>query len=277
MRSLARISLCIFTLLGASAALAAEPPQRLRDQAVVTVRGVKETWQLVWGDKPVPVCGADDVVSSITCPCSGFAYGEAGHLSLVRRHGGEEIQRMSLGPLFENAEHPFVDYKTGDAGIKDAAYLNRRPLVLDDLRREEAGDSTLAAEIARRPQSKVIRPADYDHDGGATEFLLQVGTEPCGKHQFVAVGVSKDNPNLHALVSARKPDEPLVLPLQVWEALRKQQGPATVSTWDCGDHGAENRTEMVVSAIAGQIHVRERRFSCPENGSAEKLIEETDQ
>ena len=57
---------------------ASSPGEWLREQQSVTVGGVAESWQLVWEGRPKPICGPQDVEMAITCPCTGFAYGEMG-------------------------------------------------------------------------------------------------------------------------------------------------------------------------------------------------------
>ena len=118
--------------------------------------------------------------------------------------------------------------------------------------------------------------ADYDRNGAASEFLLQVGTQPCGKHQFAAIGIASDG-RLRALSSAAKPDAPLMMPLGAWQALAKGAGPSVVPTLTCGDHGSESRIELVVSAAKGSIWVKNLEYSCPAKGKREKLIEEVKQ
>ena len=51
---------------------------------------------------------------------------------------------------------------------------------------------------------------DYDRDGRATEFVLQVDAGPCGHDTSLVVGISRDTPRLHAFGTAESPDEPLV-------------------------------------------------------------------
>ena len=115
-----------------------------------------------------------------------------------------------------------------------------------------------------------------DRDGNATEFLIQVGTLPCGKLQFAAVGVSADEPHLHALTTVEKPDTPLIMPLNAWQALLKRPGPSTVQIWDCGDHGSDIRSELVVSANDGEMHAKQRDFSCTNDSPSAKPTTETD-
>lgn len=225
------------------------PQQYVRESHAVTVRGVREIWQLVWEEKPKSVCEPEDVSSSTTCPCSGFAYGEYGDLALVRLRNGVEVERMQLGPLF-GSEYP--------ADKLGKAILQRWPVLLDDLPRDDRGDPKLLADIKARRQPTIMRPADYDRDQFATEFLLQVATVPCGKHQYVAVGISAKEPHLHALRSIANPNEPLIMPRSAWEALLEHPGPTAVTTWPCGDHGSDQRSEMVVSARKGEIRVKQR-------------------
>jgi len=245
--------------------------QVVREQKNVMVEGTKETWRLVWGNKPGTVCGPDEVYMAITCPCSGWAYAEYGELSLVRNRGSREIERMDLGPLFGKFDYPEANKVAG------SAYLQRWPLKLSDLDRENNGDPHLIAEIERRPAPDVMKFADYDRDGAATEFLIQVETLPCGKLQFAAIGVTKTIPHLHALTSVAHPNTPLIMPLTAWQALLQSPGPTAVQMWACGDHGSETRSELVVSAISGALRVKDRKYSCPTKGEAEKLIKETEE
>ncbi len=267
----------VVVLFLAGAALPTFAPERavaqqvIREQRTLTFDGAKETWQLVWDGKPATVCGPDEVYMAITCPCSGWAYAEYGKLSLVRSRGGREIERIDLRPLFGKFDYPEADKVDG------SAYLQRWPLKLSDMDRENNGDPHLVAEIERRPAPDIMKFADYNRDGAATEFLIQVGTLPCGKLQFAAIGVTKAIPHLHTLTSAAHPDAPLIMPLAAWQALLKGSGPTAVQTWPCGDHGSETRSELVVSAIAGAIRVKDREYSCPAKGEAGKLIKETEE
>jgi hypothetical protein len=240
----------------------------VREQRSVNVAGVTETWRLVWAGKPSSSCGPEDVSTAITCPCSGFAYGEAGKLSLVRRRGDHEIERLDLGTYFEDEENPGWNDPPG------RSYLQRWPIYSGDVIREIDGDKRLISDIKHRPESKAMAPADYDRDGWPTKFLLQVGTLPCGKEQFIAIGVSRRNPHLHALSSMAAPSRPLVLSLGAWRALLGGPGDHIVPTWRCGDHGSEEFSDVVVSADNGIIRVRDRTFSCTDKGERGKLLKE---
>ena len=171
---------------------------------------------------------------AITCPCAGFAYGEMGELDLVRRRNGHADEHLALTPLFRNGENPGWE--------KQLAVLQRWPMLESDFPRVDSMD--LEPIIRARPVTRAIAPADYDHDGRATEFLLQVGTLPCGKKQAVLVGVTAVDSSLHAFTSVAHPERPLVLPTFLWERLRRSGGRTSGVEWPCGDHGAETETEV---------------------------------
>ena len=268
-RAGAVIAACILATSYCAAAYTAElTKQFIREQRSLNVNGVQETWQLIWDGKPGTACGPDEVFMAITCPCSGWAYGEYGRLSLIRLRSGHKTERMDLRPLFGNFDYPEYDK------VKGAAILQRWPMLADDFDREHRGDPSLVLDIKRRPASKIMQFADYDHDGQATELLVQVGEMPCGKLEFAAVGLSAENPHLHALASREHPKDPLMMPSDAWQALLKNSGPTRVTTLTCGDHGSDVWLDLVVSASGGLIHVREEEFSCV-NDRAGQLIKET--
>lgn len=203
-----------------------------------------------------------------TCPCAGTAYGEAGKLALVRKRGTQEIERMELSPLFGQFDGP--------SDVEGLATLIRWPMLDGDLARENKGDASLLPEIKQRPAPTILRFADYNRDGAETEFLLPVGTLPCNKVQYAAIGVSAADPHLRALGSAAHPEAALVMPLAAWHALLLKSGATTVPLWACGDHGSDQRRELIVSAGKDGIRAHERDFSCPEDGSPEEPLQESD-
>ncbi len=237
--------------------MATEYPSALvREEQDVSVDGHKEIWQLQWAAPPEPFCGPD--VVSLTCPCMGFAYGEAGDLSLVRLREGAEIGRLHLTPLFS------VD--------SDKAVLQKWPANVDsdyDLARDPA----FADRVAHRPPVQIMQFADYDHTGTDNEFYLQTATQPCGKSQGIVVGVTPANPALHPVTTASHPDRPLVLFKHEWEALRDARtSPIEVLDWPCGDHGAETETRVLLRWGRKGIEGSRREYSCPAPGLPKKLI-----
>ena len=241
----------------------------VRQQKTVIVDGVAEVWQLRWEKKPKPFCGADDAELSLTCPCSGFAYGEQGKLTLVRERPGGLHETLSLGPFFADADLP---------GIAAGASLVQRwqPVEAGDENDwKHASDKDFVNQVRKRKLKNLMILADYDHDGRATEFLLQVATKPCGKHQMVLVGISKLNPHLHAFATPEKPHSPLLLASWEWEALLKSEHTSIID-WQCGDHDSGYEWRAILDAHDGVLHAKFQSFECQAEGSAVKLIEEVD-
>ncbi|MBN8500243.1 MAG: hypothetical protein J0M19_03715 [Sphingomonadales bacterium] len=257
-----RLVILVLIFVGLSAV--APPPQFVREQRTVTVNGTPEQWQLVWDGKPRSICGPEDVEMAVTCPCTGFAYGEAGRLSLVRKRNGRVVDRLRLGPYF--SELPM----DGSDGL---AAMQWRPMDPGDFDRAAArANRSFLNAVAKRPGPRVMRMNDYDHDGMATEFLVQVSAGPCGHTEYMLFGVSRAQPRLHPFATVDHPDDPLILPGSAWQALLKGKLPARVTAVPCGDHGSDVRQELVMSADAGAIRVRQDTWSCPDNGTAEKLL-----
>ena len=226
----------------------------VREQRNVRVGGIAEAWQLVWLGKPAPACPPDDMEGSITEPCRGLAFGEYGDLWLVRKRRGREVERMDLKLIFGRFSYPDADRLDGKA------WLQRRAMKLSDIGRS---GRAFVAEVGRRPITTIMKFADYDRDGHATEFLIQIGTMAGGVQIFAAVGVSARNPRLHALSSVEKPDAPLEMQYRPWRTLLTAARPTRVTTWECDDHGSAIQQDFIVSARQGSIHSREIHLRCP--------------
>ena len=221
--------------------LAALPTSVLREELTLELDGVRETWRLEWKNAPVPTC-VD--VSFFTCPCEGFAYGEKGDLDLVRTRPGQPDERLRLNALFPDGDAVIPRWAPSDAEKKSLAPAK-------------------PADLVARPLVTVMNLGDYDHDGRASELVLQVGALPCGHTQSVVVGVDKRNPHLHAFGTAEKPGEPVVLEhTRDWEKIRGKL-PVTLIETPCGDHGADDDTRVTVSADAQGLHVVASATKCP--------------
>ncbi len=243
---------------------AGEADARVRATATFQTDAGAEIWLLEWRGPTTPVCAPDDP-AAYTCPCSGFAFGEAGHLELVRERDGRTIERLPLDPLFTDG------FPAGDG----QAALRRHDVRDGDSERSDSDAAPqLVAEVSARPESRVLDPGDYDHDGHASEFVLQVATEPCGKHMGVLIGVSRARPTLHAFGSAAHPDRSLLLQTGFWEALRSARGPIREVAWRCGDHASETQIEQEIETDAAGIRVVEREFACTDDGGRGALLHE---
>jgi hypothetical protein len=235
------------------------PTPLTREEAAVTVNGVEEIWALRWKSAPKPECEPSDV--SLTCPCTGFAYGEAGDLELVRMRERIVFDRLSLTGLGE-----------GFGSQGPTAIVQRwEPDHDKDWKASERDD--FAEVVKKRPTVQVMRFGDYDHDGDGTEFYFQTEAMPCGKSYGVMVGISKRNPRLHVFGTALVPDEPLYLLRAEWEALRRATGPIDVLDWECDDHASDVREMLHLNWTAEGIAGTRRKYECVD-GKAGKLISE---
>ena len=141
---------------------------------------------------------------------------------------------------------------------------------LSDYEHEDADG--LPQAIRGRPVTRVMAFGDYDHDGRATEFLLEVGTLPCGKRQSVLVGVSAVDSSLHVFTSVAHPERPLVLGPYLWERLRRSGGRAEGVEWPCGDHGADTQTEVRLWTGPTGIDGVRSEYQCTADNARGRLI-----
>jgi hypothetical protein len=251
--------LMAFLCLGPLSAFGGQTPASavVREQQRVVVGSTVEEWRLEWQSAPEPACdpSTDDWY---TCPCSGFAFGETGTLDLVRQVPGRPEERLHLSPLFA----------LGFYG-KPIAQLPKRPVLDSDMAHMD--DPEFAKMVASRPVVKVMALADYDHDGRATEFLLQVGA-PCGHRQTIVVGISRANPKLHAFGTIANPKKPLVLESpEAWKQLLRSNGKTTVVSWPCGDHGSPEELQFELVTGESGIQAFLLRYSCNDQGRQQLL------
>lgn len=235
----------------------------IREERKIVIDGIEEIWRLEWAGATSSECGPEDE-GWISCPCTGFAFGESGDLSLVRKRSGQKEERLSLTPLFS-----YLDDSPGPA----RAVLRRWDIQETDY--EDLEKPEFAKLVQNRPVARIMNFADYDHDGRSTEFILQIGTLPCGKQMSVVVGISKNNPRLHAFTSAINTKQPLILQAQQWESLPAAKGPVRTISWQCGDHGSEEEEEVELKAHNGKIHVIQATYACTETERG-KLISQED-
>jgi hypothetical protein len=253
--------MCLVVLLTGISALAENPNPVVREEHKVVVDGVEEHWRLEWATPPKPACSPDEPDVWSTCPCEGFAFGERGNLVLVRKKPGGEEERFTLTQLFAG------DFDApGNVG---EVVLLRWDVHEKDV--DESKSSDFADRVRARPLATVMRFGDYDHDGHATEFLLQVGTLPCGKRMSVAVGVSGHNPRLHVFSTIEHPERPLVLQAWQWESLRDAKGPTKVLDWKCVDHGSDAETELELAVDENGLHAKKWTYDCDQDGHRGKL------
>ncbi|MBI3716252.1 MAG: hypothetical protein HY255_09690 [Betaproteobacteria bacterium] len=242
-----------------------QPDVTVRQQRDVVVDGVVEKWRLEWQGKVTPTCGASELSTVSTCPCTGVSYGEQGKLFLVRARPLGAIERLALAGLVSGQYDSMAD--EGSIALRRWQRQDGDPLDEDS-----AEAKSLPIAVAKRPLSDAMVMGDYDHDGAQTEFLVRIGHLPCGRQMMVLVGTSKKNPRLHAFSSLAHPERPLVLQLHEWQAMLRAQGPVTVLDWPCDDHGSENEIEKTLFAHEGIIEVHRRVYSCPRKAQGQKPL-----
>ncbi|MEY2480719.1 MAG: hypothetical protein QOI04_1646 [Verrucomicrobiota bacterium] len=234
----------------------------VREEHVVTIDSKPERWRLEWVTPPKPVCSPEEECWQC-CPCSGFAFGEYGKLDLVRTRVGATDDRLSLGPLFRETEHP--------TDVPDVAVLRRWPVLEKDYEAPESPD--LPAAVRARPIAEVMKIADYDHDGRASEFPFQIGASPCGHQQTVLIGISHSDSTLHVFGTVDHPKQPLVLDCAGdWDRVLHSSGAVTLTELKCGDHGSEEEIVLRLHATPRGITAVRSIYSCGSNFKRGRLV-----
>lgn len=254
---------CISSLLPCTPANAGGKKPIIREEIKVIVDGVQERWSLEWETPPVSACGPDEE-DWLTCPCHGFTFGEAGYLNLVRKRKGYKNEIFSLTGLFRYENNP----------MPGRAVLKR----WDRKESDNSGDSgspKFVSRVKSRPRARIMHLNDYDHDGRATEFILQTGTLPCGKEMSVVVGLSRNKNYLHVFTSLKNPEAPLILQRWQWESLAKSKTAVKVVQWPCGDHGSGHEVEYELKADNGSICAAKRVYECSDNDLQRGALKES--
>ena len=227
----------------ASASLPADP--LVREQIEVSLNGVRERWTLRWEAPPSPYCQIPE--DAMTCPCTGFGYGESGSLSLIRERPGMPRERLLLDPMFSDG-----------TSAKASSILLKSPF-----REVDGGYSAeqLQEELAKRKPASILQLKDFNHDGLAAEFVLQVSAGPCGHQQGVLLGVEARGGPLKVFGGAANPDVPLVLEYASWYNLLLKTSFESLE-FGCGDHGSEEEMVIRLSAKDGAFVAEQEVFDC---------------
>jgi len=108
---------------------------------------------------------------------------------------------------------------------------------------------------------------DYDHDGRATEFMLLIGSSPCGHNAAVVVGLTRGHPTIGALTSTAHPERPLILESRIWEAFLHSTGSVNAPEILCGDHAADEETDVQLRTSNGGIVASRLVYGCTSDDS----------
>ncbi len=245
----------------------ADDAKLVREQKTIVVNGHRETWQLRWlrAPKPSPDCSPMGESYENNCLCAGFAYGESGRLEVVRRVGGK-TERLVLDQF---------DRAGGfDTEGPDTVLRKWEPQAQDPTDRSDpAAIVKLITALKHRPQADVLALGDYLHDGVGRQFPFQVGQMTCGKRMNILVGVTAQNPHLHAIQPAAHAAEPIVADQRAWAALLGGGGVGTSTYWPCGDHGSEQEIALQLAARDGFVTGKTMNYECGKDGQRGKLVE----
>jgi hypothetical protein len=217
----------------------------VRERVTVMINGVTETWSLRWEAPPAPYCDIPE--DAMTCPCTGFGYGETGSLSLIRERVGMPKEKLLLDPMFSDGAAPST-----------ASILLRSPFQEID-----GGYSTeqLKEERAKRRPVSVLQLKDFNQDGLAAEFVLQVNAGPCGHQQGVLLGVEARGGPLKVFGGAANPGAPLVLEYSNWFNFLMKSSFDSLE-FGCGDHGSEEEMVIHLSIKDGAFVAEQEVFDC---------------
>lgn len=248
-----RAALVAMSLVALAASGARQQPV-VRERRRVVVGADTEEWRLEWTSRPHWVCTGED--DALARPCSGWTFGESGPLVLVRRRANGVEERLSLDRFFG---------ETPD-GLR-VGVLRRWPTWPNDF--DSRCDDSAAVEkalrrpIRTRPVVTVMCLGDYDRDGRATEFVLEIDPYRRGS---VLVGMTTHNPRLHLFGTALHPDSELVLGPNQWDALlRSPDGHVVTLNLSCGDHGSDEEQKMELRTSPEGIHATLYTYACDEH------------
>jgi hypothetical protein len=142
-------------------------------------------------------------------------------------------------------------FEYGEAGTLDLVRL-REGREIDRLRLTPLFDDRRA--ILPRRSVRILALEDYDRDGSATEFVLQVAAIDSSTYPSVLIGISPHTGRLAAFATVEDPESPLVLVRpSLWKALLASRSSTLLET-ACGDHGSEEETILHLSADAAGLH-----------------------
>lgn len=207
----------------------------VREQARVRVDGVDEVWRLrfVTPSRATPLPPPEER----TCADRYDAGFDAGEVVLERLRDGVVVDALT----HIAGEHPVA---------------LRAPWQL------YGADHGSPERDLGNPWRTLLDVGDYNHDGDATEFVVDLEHIACGHNSSAVVGVTRRNPHLHVLEWTNGGEMRLPNGGHLWEAVRASARGERVS-WPCGDHGAPEAETLRWSPAPGGLRASTQVRSCP--------------
>jgi hypothetical protein len=191
----------------------------IRESRMVMVDGVMEEWRVRF----ISPSGAYPSIPPDEWNCieSFYNHFDRGDAVLERLRDGVVIERIDHLPCAEGSYMP-------------CPYSLLIPRHAVPYPFDEA--SATAATLEHLPWITWLDIADYNHDGQATEFAVNVGRIACAVQVSLVVGVTRDRPRFHVLRWANGDTMSNAVDQTWWDDVRDRSRGEHVSI-ACGDHG----------------------------------------
>lgn len=119
------------------------------------------------------------------------------------------------------------------------------------------------AESERLPRPTVLSIGDYNHDGQATEFVLDMGPLVCGNDYSGVVGLDQRHRRLHVLEWGA-PARTFMVGVNIdWEAVRASAS-GDVITWSCGNHFYDGEDHLRWAPYNGSLRMSTYTIEYPD-------------
>gem|GEM_PF-1143181 len=235
----------------------AVPANGVRDSALVSLgNGVTETWRLAWTSPPTPYCSSYDEVTDPAAWCrKGLLFSDRGSAELRRERDGAVVDRFSLDPIYAGDDvygpgrPAFPRWSLTSAEV--GALLSAPP------------GTDFRARFEGRPLARILTLADFNGDGIAAEFVVQIGASPFGGGRAAALVGLRSDRRLGVFGGPLTGSSPVVLtsPDQ-WLAVRGGRDARLVQR-GCGDHGRDEEEALVLRWEEGELIAVAQTVSCP--------------
>ena len=203
----------------------------------VTVDGVDEVWRVRFTQPPAAPAPVREEADCAEWYFRGFDPRRA------------VIERVRDGVVVERFEDPAA----GVAVEGQLPPISRELLIPARVRLPAGQRAPTLAQSERLPRPTILSVGDYDHDGRAVEFVLDLGPFICGNSLSGVVGLSRDRPRLHLLEWASPARARMILlGAGDWDEVRAEPSGDMV-IWRCGNHGYDGEERLRWAPFRGGL------------------------